>query len=294
MEHKTHFNAIISVVIPLFNKESSIIRTIESVLNQGIENIEIVVVNDGSTDNSVSVLGKLEDRRIRLISQNNGGPSKARNTGVLNATGEWVLFLDADDELLPGAFENFTELKCRFKGANCFAYNFYTVRNGESSEFYHTNKIKVYNNPARGWCYRSLFPRTGAAFFKKDILDKYMFREDLRRFEDAEWLFRIMREESFVRSPFCVMKYNKDSAAASVRRKDISEDFMGHLDFKGKSIWEQVALYQLLKDAYLSYPEEATALYMDLGISNTRLLFVTALTCFSTIVIRKTVLLKRI
>lgn len=85
-------NDIISVVIPLYNKEQSIGQTLESILGQSCENFEIIVVDDGSTDGSVAKVESFRDSRIQLIRQANGGPSKARNEGVKNAKGDWVLF----------------------------------------------------------------------------------------------------------------------------------------------------------------------------------------------------------
>lgn len=100
---------MISVIIPLYNKEPIIERSLQSVLSQDYDDFEVVVVNDGSTDRSADIVRSINDPRIRLIEQENGGPSKARNTGVKNAKGEWILFLDADDEMLPGALEFFSK-----------------------------------------------------------------------------------------------------------------------------------------------------------------------------------------
>lgn len=86
-----------SIVIPLYNKESSIRKTLESVLNQTFSDFEVVIVNDGSTDNSRNIVLELNDSRIKLIDQKNAGVSAARNTGILKSTGEWIAFLDADD-----------------------------------------------------------------------------------------------------------------------------------------------------------------------------------------------------
>ena len=90
----------ISVVIPLFNKQTSIRRTIASVLDQTYPHFELVVVNDGSTDNSLSVVNEFTDSRIRVITQPNAGESGARNRGIIEAKCPVVAFLDADDEWL--------------------------------------------------------------------------------------------------------------------------------------------------------------------------------------------------
>ena len=89
---------MISVVIPLYNKEKQIKRTLQSVLTQTFQDFEIVIVNDGSTDNSTIEVEKIKDSRIRLIHQENAGVSAARNKGIEEAKYELIAFLDADDE----------------------------------------------------------------------------------------------------------------------------------------------------------------------------------------------------
>lgn len=89
---------MISVVIPLYNKERQIANTLRTVLCQTFQDFEIVIVNDGSTDNSVAEVAKISDPRIRLINQDNAGVSAARNKGIEEAKGEYVALLDADDE----------------------------------------------------------------------------------------------------------------------------------------------------------------------------------------------------
>ena len=97
---------MISVVIPLYNKEKQIARTLQTVLNQTYQNFEIVIVNDGSTDGSVDEVLRISDSRIRLVSQENGGVSAARNRGIDEAKGEYIAFLDADDLYCPELIEN--------------------------------------------------------------------------------------------------------------------------------------------------------------------------------------------
>ncbi|MEP2448779.1 MAG: glycosyltransferase family 2 protein [Balneola sp.] len=86
-----------SVVIPLFNKEEFIKKTIETVLNQSFQDFEIIVVDDGSTDQSLKIAESMSDPRIRIFTKENGGVSTARNYGIEKAKSQHIAFLDADD-----------------------------------------------------------------------------------------------------------------------------------------------------------------------------------------------------
>lgn len=90
---------LISVIVPVYNAERFLNKSIESVINQSYKSIELILVNDGSTDGSEIICNKyaLADKRIKVISQKNSGPAAARNTGIRNAAGDFVFFLDADD-----------------------------------------------------------------------------------------------------------------------------------------------------------------------------------------------------
>jgi glycosyltransferase involved in cell wall biosynthesis len=93
-----------SVIIPTFNRGLYVQRAINSVLRQNLNNCEIIVVDDGSTDGTPAIL-KNYGGRIRAIQQQNAGASAARNAGIASATGDWVAFLDSDDEWRPGYLE---------------------------------------------------------------------------------------------------------------------------------------------------------------------------------------------
>ena len=97
-----------SFVIPIYNGEKVIKRCLDSVLLQSFDNYEVVIVNDGSVDNSISICNDYYTLfpNIRIISQNNSGPGEARNVGIKNSRGQYILFVDQDDFVEPNLLEN--------------------------------------------------------------------------------------------------------------------------------------------------------------------------------------------
>ena len=98
---------LVSIIVPVYNAEKFLNRSINSVLNQSYKKLELILVNDGSTDNSEKICNiyGVTDKRIKVISKKNGGPAAARNTGVSYATGDFIFFLDADDFIEENAIE---------------------------------------------------------------------------------------------------------------------------------------------------------------------------------------------
>ncbi len=91
----------VSVIVPVYNKERYLARTLASIVAQSLQDFEVIIVDDGSTDGSADIAASHPDRRFRLMSQRNAGPGAARNAGIAAASGEFVAFLDADDEWSP-------------------------------------------------------------------------------------------------------------------------------------------------------------------------------------------------
>ena len=102
---------LVSIIIPVYNVERYIKATVKSVLEQSYKRVEIMLIDDGSPDDSGVICDELakSDNRIRVIHQNNMGVTKARKHGIEASTGEWIVFLDGDDQLLPTAIEYFLE-----------------------------------------------------------------------------------------------------------------------------------------------------------------------------------------
>lgn len=120
-QHQDATKPLFSVIIPLFNKAPYIRRAIDSVLSQTVQDFEIIVVNDGSTDGGEEIVAKYLDSRIILVNQENGGVSVARNTGIGMAQSEFIAFLDADDEWLPSFLNEILIMIDEFPDAALFA-----------------------------------------------------------------------------------------------------------------------------------------------------------------------------
>ena len=104
---------LVSVIIPAYNAEHTLEKAVTSAASQTHENLEILVVNDGSTDGTLALAERLagKDSRIRVLDRKNGGVSRARNEGLLAAAGEDITFLDADDWMEPSMIRTLEEVK---------------------------------------------------------------------------------------------------------------------------------------------------------------------------------------
>ena len=114
---------LVSVIMPLYNAERFVAEAIESVLMQDYDKWELLVVNDGSTDNSLSVVSEYakKDSRIKIINQKNGGIAAARNTGIKASTGQYLAFLDSDDKWKPGKLTKQINYLEENEGKFCFS-----------------------------------------------------------------------------------------------------------------------------------------------------------------------------
>ena len=254
-------NDIISVVIPLYNKEQSIGQTLESILGQSCENFEIIVVDDGSTDGSVAKVESFRDSRIQLIRQANGGPSKARNEGVKNAKGDWVLFIDADDGMLPGTIGFFLQKIKTFSDDADMFLGEAVINNGDTEHLAIAYKDGLVQNPFKTRVFGRLCQCSGSTVYRKKILEKYTYDERLYRYEDLQLLMHLYKEYRLYLCSKTVVRINLMYSEASRFRRDIKEDFLGYLDFKGKTFWEKMTLYFFYLGEREYYPVQCRKLY---------------------------------
>lgn len=252
---------MISIIIPLYNKEKNILNTIASITAQSYNDYEIIVVDDGSTDNSMSLVENLNDKRIKIFKKQNGGPASARNCGVRLASGDWLLFLDADDTLEPGALNLAAQNIRKHPFIDVFTYNLYVEKNGEKTirNYEHTKGYCPF--PFTNWYLNQIYPRTGNMVIKRSAMLKEPYREDFRRYEDAENTIRLMRHYRFYACQEPLFSYNQDTLEACFKRDNVNEDFICTMTPQGKSFFEQMMMYHFYHEACWLYPEYAPEFY---------------------------------
>jgi len=191
---------LISVVIPLYNKEELITVTVRSVLSQTFADFELLIVNDGSTDGSLAVVSAISDPRIKVINIENSGVSVARNTGIKAASHDWVAFLDADDwwdhsflEEMTKAIKSYPEHKL-FAGGRSRVFKDVTERydhpllpsDGE------TGTINYYKVISR---YLPLINSSNAIIKKSHFESAGYFKPGQQRYEDHDLWMRLAVNE---------------------------------------------------------------------------------------------------
>lgn len=238
----------ISVVIPLYNKSNCIRDTIDSVLNQSFSNFELIIVNDGSTDNSAEIVSGINDRRLRLFNKNNQGVSSARNYGIGKATGEYIFFLDADDIIKPDCLEEFNSLTIEFPEASIYTANFIARHPAGDEQIICRSITRGYiDNPYKDLFKINIFPRTGSMLVKKICFDKVgTFLENLCKYEDLELNIRLIDNFRIVYSPVVVLVYNRGFSNLSSSSNAIEKEFASIINLKSSDFYKKLILAENL------------------------------------------------
>ena len=184
-----------SVVVPLYNKEQSIKDTINSVLEQSFRDFELIIVNDGSADNSLQVVREIKDSRIRIIDKKNGGVSSARNRGIAEAKNEWIALLDGDDLWLPHHLANLAKAISLFQCYNVF-YTGYTTSNEKNFIPSFSEFAQVVDDYFR-FALKGCGMWSSCICFHSSLTKKMtMFNEDFTHGEDVDLWIRLAKASS--------------------------------------------------------------------------------------------------
>lgn len=265
---------LISVIIPAYNGEATIRRAADSVLNQSYPNVELVVVNDGSKDSTRDILEQLaaEHPNFRCVHQENGGVSKARNTGLAAAKGDYIAFLDADDEMLPECLEKLYRVS---EKENCDIVAGPSIRVRPDG----SRTLKGYGVEGKPLVWQgeealqnSLkdHPATYSVWgklYRREVLDGIRFVEGKRIHEDSFFLFEVFGRE--LRMAVCAepsIYYYMTAQSAS--RSGFSDKFLDILYFaeeKAKIVEEKFPEYLPLAKNVLAKANMALLKVMAVG-----------------------------
>ncbi|PIG92429.1 glycosyltransferase family 2 protein [Gloeocapsopsis sp. IPPAS B-1203] len=195
----------VTVIIPVYKVEKYIGAAVASVLAQTYQNWELLIVDDGSPDASVTICQQFDDARIKIIQQSNSGVSAARNTGIRHAQGEYIAFLDGDDLWLPQKLEkHLAHLESSFRVGVSFSRSAFIDESGSSLGIYQLSQLKAI---APSYIlYRNPIGNGSAPVIRREVLEaiKYThnrndcyFDEQLHHIEDVECWLRIALQTSW-------------------------------------------------------------------------------------------------
>lgn len=243
-------DSFISIIIPVYNAEDQLANSIESVICQDYENIEIIVVDDGSTDNSSHLIGMYarKDARIKQVYKPNGGVSSARNLGVEKSNGSWIMFLDADDKLSSDAISIFQENICKYKNIKVFISN-YSIEDecGHISRGCSLSESQLVKNPVKKMCLGDLYSRPGNTLIHRSVFNLIKgYDENLSYCEDFEFSLRLLNifQCFYISCPLLTYYAN---AGASIRIHNMDKDFISVIEFRSmSSIWMSQLMFRSL------------------------------------------------
>lgn len=253
MEEKT---LLLSIVVPIYNVEKYLYKCIDSLLDQDLpkEQYEIILVDDGSPDRCGQIADKyaLSNENIRVIHQENGGLSIARNSGIMAAKGEYIQFVDSDDYLEPNVLGKLVAIAQK-ENLNVLRFNYQNVNedyevfepNKESRPFMDYSKsicngLEFLNEKLGYACYAWQF------FIKSSIVKECLFKEQIL-FEDTQWTPRMLRNAQRVSSTPDVI-YNYLSREGSITKAD-------GISKQRKIVESKLSLIEDLKSQMLTCPD---------------------------------------
>ena len=261
----------ISVIVPVYNVENYICKCIDSILSQTFTDFEIIIVDDGSQDNSGAICDEYasKDERITVIHQKNQGQAASRNTGVAIAKGEWIHFVDSDDlihpqmlEVLYSAVDETTQISmCGvFKGIN-LSESFFAPKSDCNFKKHPINDdelILMYYDKYQYWI-------ACAKLIKKEIIQKYPFTHG-RIYEDNGVVFKWINETKFVNitdEQLYFYRVNSDSTTQvdfSLKNLDILWAFEEQTKF-----YKNTDFNKIKKTVYKKYAIACVAMYYNIS-----------------------------
>lgn len=257
-----------TIIIPCYNVQEYIFSTIQSVINQTYRDLEIILVNDGSTDKTIDILNeyKNQDERIKLIDKSNGGVSSARNMGIKNATGEYLFFLDGDDVVAPELFQKIYNIITYDKNIDFISFGYKIEENGNTKSIFSHKKLDKKNFKDNQllllFLQKKLRQSMCSFVVKRDIVmdNEILFDENTTNGEDQEFQIKCMyhSEFSYYLADVLFTYLQRDDSAISkftikyLTLLDVFERLLEYVDKdNNKEVFENLKIYALFIYFYL-------------------------------------------
>lgn len=250
---------IVSVILPVYNGEKFVGRAIESVLDQTYEGLELIVVDDGSSDNSLDVVQSYTDSRLKLFKKTNGGPASARNFGIKHSFGEFIALIDQDDLWYPEKLEKQIILlsqNSKLGMVYCDALSVYEDGSGPTSkwsELHVPQTGKVFID-----LYQGNFILSSSAIFRKSLIHKIgLVDEDKKYFgvDDYECWLRIALNSEIGYVPEILVERRLHKSNLSFRnKKSQAMMYTNAIEVRKKynKLYPNIFLKRYLSNSYLS------------------------------------------
>ena len=210
----------VSVIIPTYNRESTILKSVYSVLNQSYKEIEVIIVDDGSTDTTLKKLKNINDERLKVVTQNHLGACIARNKGICESKGYYIAFQDSDDYWYPDKLEkqvvdlekNDSDINfCKMITKSDQQDDYITPDFEINKSFKYTERLLISN-----------FISTQTILIKTSVAKRYDFDAELPRFQDWDWVLNISKRYTISYTDKILVQQNisKDSISKNIAKAD--------------------------------------------------------------------------
>lgn len=235
-----------SIIVPVYNVETYLTQCVDSILEQSINNFEIILVNDGSTDNSANICDEYADKytNVSVIHKSNGGLSDARNTGLQNAIGEYIVFVDSDDYIETGALESFGKIIEESNNPDVIITRIKKVNNDSEIRFMDKNMpIEEIKNGSKeeiiNWMFNysdSLWPSV-RYIIKRSFIEKNALKFLVGYFhEDIDWSFNLFIKAKTFTGVDYYWYNHRISRYGSITNTKSSKRTLDVIDIVGKNI----------------------------------------------------------
>ncbi len=245
---------LISVIVPAYNAECTLLKTVDSVRKQTFSDVEIIVINDGSTDGTLELLQSIKDQRLKIFSYKNGGLPVARNRGISHATGEFISFLDADDMWVPDKLElQLAALQQHPAAGAAYSWTSYFI-DGQEESIFPYNPVFFEGNVYVKLLVNNFVASGSNILVRRKAIDSVgEFEPTLKSCEDWDFYIRLAAKWHFVVVPKHQILYRQSSNAMTSKVEVMEKEALTVVERAYRAAPPE---YQFLKNQSLAWVYE--------------------------------------